>query len=113
MENIIEATILKGPSEGEAVLIFRIPIIPTDLPFQFKRLQYPIRLKFAITVNKAQGQSLEKCGIDLNTDCFSHGQLYVACSNAQESVNRTIHLYAQTMEQRRMLHIYKFYAVEN
>ena len=27
-----------GPFEGEAVLIPRIPMIPTDLPYQFKRL---------------------------------------------------------------------------
>ena len=69
MENVIEATILTGPVEGEAVLIPHIPMIPTDVPFQFKRLQFPIRLAFLITINKAQGQSLEKCGIDLNTDC--------------------------------------------
>ena len=87
MENLIEATILTGPFEGEAVLIPRIPMIPTDLPFQFKRLQFPIRLAFAITINKAQGQSLEKCGIDLNTDCFSHGQLYVACSRVGKPDN--------------------------
>ena len=80
MENVIETTILTGPSEGEAVLIAHIPMVPTDLPFQFKRLQFPIRLAFEITINKAQGQSLEKCDIDLNTDFFSHGQLYVACS---------------------------------
>ena len=78
MENLIEATILTGPYEGEAVLIPRIPMIPTDLLFQFKRLQFPIRLAFATTINKAQGQSLEKCGIDLNTDCFTNVQLYVA-----------------------------------
>ena len=87
MENLIEATILTGPFEGEAVLIPRIPMIPTDLPFQFKRLQLPIRLAFAITINKAQGQSLEKCGIDRNTDCFSHGQLYVACSRVGKPDN--------------------------
>ena len=76
-KNVIEATILTRPSEGEAVLNPRIPVIPTDLPFQFKRLQFPIRLAFAITINKAQGQSLEKCSSDINTDCFSHGLLYV------------------------------------
>ena len=65
MENLIEATILTGPFEGEAVLIPRIPMIPTDLPFQFKRLQFPIRLAFAITINKAQGQSLKKLPIIL------------------------------------------------
>ena len=32
--------------------------------------------------------------------------------HAQESVNRTIYLYAQTMEQQRMLYIHKFYAVK-
>ena len=32
--------------------------------------------------------------------------------HAQESVNRTISLYARTMEQRRMLYIHKFYAVK-
>ena len=74
MENVIEATILTGHFGGEADPFARIPMIPTDLPFQFKRLQFPIRLAFAITINKAQGQSFKKWSIDLNTDCFSHGQ---------------------------------------
>ena len=63
LENVIETTFLTGPFEGEAVLIPRIPMIPTDMPFQLKRLQFPIRLVFAITINKAQGQSLEKRAI--------------------------------------------------
>ncbi|XP_069171785.1 uncharacterized protein [Procambarus clarkii] len=74
ISNVIEAAILTGPLKGEDVLIPRIPMIPTDMPFQFKRLQFPIRLAFAKTINKAQGQSLELCGLDLYTDCFSHGQ---------------------------------------
>ena len=60
MVNVIEATILTGSSESEALLIPLIPMIQMDLPFQFIRLQFPIRLAFAITINKAQGQSLEK-----------------------------------------------------
>ena len=80
MTNIIEATILTGPFKGEDVHITRIPMIPTHMSFQFKRLQFPIRLAFAITINKSQGQSLELCGLYLHTDCFSHGHLYVACS---------------------------------
>lgn len=80
MNNVIEATILTGKFKGEDVLIPRIPIIPSDMPFDFKRLQFPVRLAFAITINKAQSQSLEVCGINLEFLCFSHGQLYVACS---------------------------------
>ena len=80
MNNLIEATILIGPHKGEDVLLPRIPLIPTDMAFEFKRLQFPIRLAFAMTINKAQGQSLQVCGLNLENDCFSHGQLYVACS---------------------------------
>lgn len=80
LNNVIEAMIMTGKYSGEDVLIPRIPIIPSDLPFEFKRLQFPVRLAFAITINKAQGQTLSVCGIDLETPCFSHGQLYVSCS---------------------------------
>ncbi|XP_074115969.1 ATP-dependent DNA helicase pif1-like [Cotesia typhae] len=80
MPNVIEATIIVGKYKGEDVLIPRIPIIPSDLPFTFKRLQFPIRLAFAMTINKAQGQSLQVTGLNLSSACFSHGQLYVACS---------------------------------
>jgi hypothetical protein len=41
----------------------------------FKRLQYPVRLSFAMTINKAQGQSLSVTGVNLESSCFSRGQL--------------------------------------
>lgn len=50
------------------------------MPFEFKRLQFPVRLAFAVTINKAQGQSLTVAGVDPTEPCFSHGQLYVALS---------------------------------
>ncbi|UYV69263.1 hypothetical protein LAZ67_6003028 [Cordylochernes scorpioides] len=57
MNNIIEATILNGKYQGGHVLLPRIPMIPMDTPFEFKRLQFPVRLAFAMTIKKAQGQS--------------------------------------------------------
>lgn len=63
----------------------RIPLTSTDLPFHFKRIQFPVKLAFAMTINKSQGQSLEVCGINLEMSCFSHGQLYVACSRVGKS----------------------------
>ncbi|XP_026822320.1 uncharacterized protein LOC113560566 [Rhopalosiphum maidis] len=65
---------------SENISISRIPIIPTDVPIQFKRIQFPIRLAFAMTINKFQGQTTSVCGLDLSTPCFSHRQLYKACS---------------------------------
>lgn len=78
--NLIEATIISGKFKGEDILIPRIPIISSDLTFEFKRLQFPVRLAFAMTINKAQGQTLEIVGLNLSNPCFSHGQLYVGCS---------------------------------
>ena len=65
MKNLIKATIIVGMFKGEDVLIPRIPLMPTDFAFEFKRVQFPVRLAFAMPVNKSQGQSLEACGINL------------------------------------------------
>jgi ATP-dependent DNA helicase PIF1 len=55
MKNIIEATILNRKFEEEDVLLPRIPMISTDMSFEFKRLQFFVRHAFAMTINKAQG----------------------------------------------------------
>ena len=44
--NVVEATILTGTSSGGAVFIPRIPISSSSLPFQLKRVQFPLRLCF-------------------------------------------------------------------
>ncbi|GFV11539.1 ATP-dependent DNA helicase [Trichonephila clavipes] len=87
MGNILEVTILIVKFQGEVVLLPRIPMIPLDSPIPFKRLQFPIRLAFAMTINKSQGQTMEICGLNLENPCFSHGQLYVACSRVEKSSN--------------------------
>ena len=79
-KNVIEATVITGCARGVSVFIPRIPLIPSEYPFEFKRLQFPLKVCFAMTINKSQGQSLKLAGIDLREDCFSHGQFYVACS---------------------------------
>ncbi|GBN28040.1 hypothetical protein AVEN_83700-1 [Araneus ventricosus] len=72
---VIQATILTGSNKEESVFIPRIPLIPSDMPFEFKRLQFPVRFAFAITINKAQCQSFRVAGINLETPCFSRCQL--------------------------------------
>lgn len=85
--NVIKAVIMTRMAKGETVIIPRIPIIPTDLPFQFKRVQFSLKTAFAMTINKAQGQTLKVGGVHLEKDCFSHGQLYVACSRVSTPQN--------------------------
>ena len=80
MNNVVQATIMTGQYSGESVLIPRIPLIPNDSPIPFKRLQFPLRVCFAFTINKSQGQTLKTVGLYLEESTFAHGQLYVGCS---------------------------------
>ena len=63
-------------------MIPRIVLTPSDtgLPFQISRRQFPLRLAYSMTINKAQGQTFKKVALYLKKPCFSHGQLYVALS---------------------------------
>jgi len=89
-DRVLEARLIGGEHGGGIVFIPRISLIPTgatDLTFQMKRHQFPVRLAFALSINKAQGQSVKSVGIYLKTPVFAHGQLYVALSRATASNN--------------------------
>jgi hypothetical protein len=60
-----------------------MPLIPSDtnLLFEFQRIKFPIRLAFAITFSKSQGQTLDFVSIWLGeSHVFTNGQLNVALS---------------------------------
>jgi len=81
-QHVIKTEILTGPRTGEIAFIPRIMLDSKkeNSPFVFQRQQFPLRPAFALTINKAQGQTFERVGLDVTLECFSHGQLYVALS---------------------------------
>lgn len=66
---------MTGIAKREDVLIFRTPIIPTDLSFQFKTVQFHLYAVFVMTTNKALRQTLKETCVSSGNNCFPHGQV--------------------------------------
>lgn len=75
---------LSGDFDGQLWLLFQILLTTTasELSFILMWKQFSVHLCFAMTVNKAQGQSLQSVSVNLWSSAFSHDQLYVTLSQA-------------------------------
>ena len=72
ISRILEATFMSRKLAGDNCFIPRIFLTPTDLPFEFKLLQFPVWLHFAMTNNKYQRHLLKVVGVNLIDPVFSH-----------------------------------------
>ena len=81
----LEVEICAGVHKGEFHYLPRLVLSfsnPT-MPFTLRRTQFPLMPCWAMTVHKAQGQTLDKVGIFFSSPTWAHGLLYVAVSRVR------------------------------
>ena len=103
---VLRCRILGGDHTGKEVYIPRITIEPSaeDLSIPLSCRQFPVRLAFAMTINKSQEQSVTHVGLDLQTAVFAHGQLYVALSRCTSPIRIKV-LFAEDKTDMRTMNI--------
>jgi len=65
--------------------------LPFGQSYQLRRTQFPLRLAYCMTLNKSQGQELDRTLLDLRNPPFSHGHLYVGLSRVRDASNVAIY----------------------
>ncbi|KAG2234257.1 hypothetical protein INT48_002847 [Thamnidium elegans] len=102
VKDILAYTLIVAVMHDNGSINEQIEIIPRiqlftleyEYPFILTRKQFPVKLIFAMTINKSQGHSLSNVGIDFRSPAFTHGQIYVALSR---SINlKGIHILHQS-----------------
>ena len=110
-ERVLKCRIISGDRKfaGNIVFIPRISLTPSaeNLLIPLRRHQFPVRLAFCMTINKSQGQSVKRVGLDLRSPVFSHGQLYVALSRCTSANRIKVLLNEQNVDRKTANIVYR------
>jgi hypothetical protein len=80
-------TVVVQLDNGQEVTFPRIPMEKESNGLKFVRWQIPLRSVFAGTVHRCQGMTLGRAVVDLPTQFWEQGQLYVALSRVRPPVD--------------------------
>ncbi|GAU26226.1 hypothetical protein TSUD_224170 [Trifolium subterraneum] len=82
---VLQAQVMSGENIDEPILIPRISMSPSRSPIPYKlvRRQFPISVSYAMSIEKAQGQSLDSVGLYIPRSWITCDQLKVAFSSVK------------------------------
>lgn len=90
-EKCLKLVTITGVAKVNNIIFLQITKIISTYPhktFHMIRIKIPIRIAFAVTINKAQEETFHNIGIYLPSPVFTHGQLYRESSNKRNQGTR-------------------------
>jgi ATP-dependent exoDNAse (exonuclease V) alpha subunit len=66
-----------------------------------------LKLAFAMTINKSQGQTFKYVGLHLVNDVFAHGQLYTGSSRVRRMIDLKVQLNPDRLDNKVKNVVYK------
>lgn len=123
-QRLLRGTIITtGDHFGKEVVMCRIRLKPRNsrlYPFLWTRIQFPVKICWAMTANKSQGQTLERValllGMPVLSDngamvrmeplpCFGHGQLVVALTRVGHPDNVSVYMHPDEWRRGRTVNV--------
>lgn len=94
--NIVRVSTLDAEGAGSRSaslprFVFKIKL-PYGKSFYITRRQFPLRLAYSLSMNRSQGQTLDRVVVDLTRHCFMHGHLNVALSRIRDAANIALYV---------------------
>eukprot|EP00918_Siedleckia_nematoides_P055805 GHVU01121782.1.p1 GENE.GHVU01121782.1~~GHVU01121782.1.p1 ORF type:complete len:996 (+),score=129.29 GHVU01121782.1:2365-5352(+) len=84
---LLVASFLDDPHTNIFIPRIRLIVEEEHYGFRWSRVQFPVIPAYVATINKAQGQTLDRAGVFLEDPVFSHGQLYTAATRTRRAAN--------------------------
>lgn len=96
---VVVVEVISGPYESNVILIPRIRMTAKTrcTSEELERIQFPVQLCFAMTINRSQSQSFKSVGLILRKPPFAHGQLYVALSRTRSKANLKVQVFSDSL----------------
>lgn len=89
----------------KTVVMPRINLTPSDstVLFQMTGIQFLQKVAFAMTINKSQGQTLQRAGLYLPNAVLNYGQLYIAFSRITKPKNICVSIAKNAIQKFKMI----------
>eukprot|EP00918_Siedleckia_nematoides_P027432 GHVU01059166.1.p1 GENE.GHVU01059166.1~~GHVU01059166.1.p1 ORF type:complete len:812 (-),score=65.24 GHVU01059166.1:740-3004(-) len=101
LPSLLVCTLLNDPTTTVFVPKIKLAADHRFAGFRWYRLQFPVIPAYALTINKSQGQSVDRAAVYLQEQVFAHGMLYTSGTRCRRPACMRFFLHPSTVNRAR------------